>query len=634
MAVNDRHRAGDGEGPDLWTADQVAGVFPRAYAFGVPTFAPVNWPAPAPVAQDKYTRRFTEAFAIVKHVLPMAGVVVAGGAAAWPLGRPSGPPASDIDLFIIAPPDEPAGSDREAEKLRERSALWKKVDRLVAALRHSIFSHTGASEDTQTPGIVEILSPGVVTLAVPERYPRAAGRPYQVKIQIILRAFPSVSVLLHGFDVPACSVAYDGRRTYLTTLAAYAHVFGVNAVNPAYRSTTYETRLEKYFERGFALALPYLRRGAFAVGEPLALPHLTLTPVACRGPFASGTITLPRGAPSSDYEPEPEGIVELYAREGEVVFGPRRETVLGANAFQVVSGENRFRITQVRGRADGPAEDGPGLPFAGYASNPDAFEPTLEDALPRRELERHLDRIAAGSVDCRGAVQTRALRVLFGMSPNEVAMFTAAVCEAGGGNPGFRLDPLPALAPFRAAVLAKYDVLPPKIEWWITTDPSRQYTASLNPRFEDPAVWYGSVYEAAPHPYTPEDYVEALLGLLGLRATQAQSVHAETLPAGECTICHGAVGRGDLNSITLACGHVFHWWERDGCQGLYPWAVGHTSCPNCRGMFGMIPTPPRASPRPRDLPRVQLVVAWPSVRFPEVDGLPGEAPVAGDPTRA
>ena len=49
----------------------------------------------------------------------------------------------------------------------------------------------------------------------------------------------SVSALLHGFDVPACCVAYDGRATVMTSLAAWAHANRVNPVNPAYRSTTY-----------------------------------------------------------------------------------------------------------------------------------------------------------------------------------------------------------------------------------------------------------------------------------------------------------------------------------------------------------------------------------------------------------
>ena len=92
-----------------------------------------------------------------------------------------------------------------------------------------------------------------------------------IKIQIILRAFPSVSAVLHGFDIGSCCAAYDGFTARLTTLGAFSQLFRVNLINPEYRSTTYEQRLAKYFERGYALGLIHLKTNMLTLAMRLML---------------------------------------------------------------------------------------------------------------------------------------------------------------------------------------------------------------------------------------------------------------------------------------------------------------------------------------------------------------------------
>ena len=77
-------------------------------------------------------------------------------------------------------------------------------------------------------------------------------------VQIIFRMYTSISELLHGFDLGSSAVAFDGNEVYLTSLSKFAYQYGCNIVDTMRRSTTYEMRLKKYFERGFDIILPYL----------------------------------------------------------------------------------------------------------------------------------------------------------------------------------------------------------------------------------------------------------------------------------------------------------------------------------------------------------------------------------------
>jgi hypothetical protein len=575
LAENDRYRRADvADGPEsgLWTVDQWAAAVPRQYKYVVQTLAPRHWPTATPLGQAEYTRRFAAEFPEVASILPIENVYVAGGAAAWPFGE-SSVKVGDVDLFIAG--IEPA----------DRVALWKKAAEVVRKLRRAFMKPGNGDNRRHVAAITETLSPGLVTFTASftdDQYGGYSDQKDARKVQIILRAFPSVSGILHGFDVPACCVAYDGRRAYLTYLAAWAHAFRVNVVCPAYRSTTYEARLVKYFGRGYALALPHLRRGALAKDAPLQLPHLVLQPTIVRGLFAVGTAALPAGspAPESDYGPARVRVWSI----GEIVdWAPAH-----INIRQLAAGENRFvamalveREPHRRRRRRRPAVDEKrkGLPFAKYAT----AEPSFAEILPRELFEKTLDAAAKAAVNRRGLVNSVTLRRVFRLSDAELSRFTIAVSEALARNPGRCLDMSPALARFRAALVAAYDAAPADVGWWIVTDPSRQYTVSLNPRIETPALWYGAAYAEEVKAPSSDDFVEALLATL-----EGRQGSAEDRPVfdGMCPLCRDPLTRGVANSVILPCGHIFHWSEtEEGCAGLFSWAVDNHTCPTCRRAF-------------------------------------------------
>jgi hypothetical protein len=71
---------------------------------------------------------------------------------------------------------------------------------------------------------------------------------------------------------------------------------------------------------------------------------------------------------------------------------------------------------------------------------------------------------------------------------------------------------------------------------------------------------------------------------------------------GTCALCFCEVHAGGRNSVTLQCGHTFHFGESSGCRGLSAWAK--QMCPLCRQPFADTDTPSVET-------ALQLEVAWP-----------------------
>lgn len=77
-------------------------------------------------------------------------------------------------------------------------------------------------------------------------------------VQVILRRYSTLSEVVHGFDFGSCAVAYDGSEVWFTDLAKVAFEQRVNVLDLTRRRPSYETRLSKYYQRGFGLVMPDL----------------------------------------------------------------------------------------------------------------------------------------------------------------------------------------------------------------------------------------------------------------------------------------------------------------------------------------------------------------------------------------
>jgi hypothetical protein len=75
-------------------------------------------------------------------------------------------------------------------------------------------------------------------------------------VQIVLRRYRSVAEVIAGFDIDACSLAFDGARVLALPRSQRALNCAYNLVDPSRRSPTYEMRLYKYAMRGFSVLVP------------------------------------------------------------------------------------------------------------------------------------------------------------------------------------------------------------------------------------------------------------------------------------------------------------------------------------------------------------------------------------------
>lgn len=136
--------------------------------------------------------------------------------------------AADIDLYIVAP-------DLNAAQ------LTKYIDSILNKFVHS------------NKCISIMLKRNVIELLIDNIQNNISE---VIKIQIILSVYKSISQIIHGFDLGACSVAFDGKDIYFTGLSKFAYETGFNIITIDRRSYTFEQRLLKYLTRGFSIIMP------------------------------------------------------------------------------------------------------------------------------------------------------------------------------------------------------------------------------------------------------------------------------------------------------------------------------------------------------------------------------------------
>jgi hypothetical protein len=140
-----------------------------------------------------------------------------------------GLPVNDIDMFVYG-----------LDSLNANYLVFDTINTLIENIKKM------GLECKQTGTYTIINSVNCVTIVL------ANG----VKIQIIFRIYSSKSEILHGFDLGSSAVGYDGKHVYMTSLSKFAYEFGHNIIDLSRRSTTYETRLVKYLQRGFGIIMP------------------------------------------------------------------------------------------------------------------------------------------------------------------------------------------------------------------------------------------------------------------------------------------------------------------------------------------------------------------------------------------
>lgn len=132
----------------------------------------------------------------------------------------------------------------------------------------------------------------------------------KTKIQIIFRLYTHLSEVLQGFDLGSSAIGFDGSNVYVTELGKFAFEYGFNIIDTTRRSTSYEKRLVKYFERDFNIIMPNLdismlrtNNNQYKIDEVCEIPRFVFAYSSIRNNNIIVTKTLMVKGDSQDYSP-------------------------------------------------------------------------------------------------------------------------------------------------------------------------------------------------------------------------------------------------------------------------------------------------------------------------------------------
>lgn len=74
--------------------------------------------------------------------------------------------------------------------------------------------------------------------------------------QFIHRIYPDISSIIGGFDLSICMVAYDGNEIYATPLGSWSIKSQSIIIDTKRRSASFEYRLLKYYKSGYSILFP------------------------------------------------------------------------------------------------------------------------------------------------------------------------------------------------------------------------------------------------------------------------------------------------------------------------------------------------------------------------------------------
>lgn len=604
---NDRYRRPDisGQG-DLWHLDGITPVTSPGVPSGVALLAPAGWDHhPSDLMTQKeydklFGQKFTSAFEALCAINTPGDpprVVVAGGAANWPFWSHTDDsegriPPGDVDFFVLDPDN-----------------FWDVVGTLYAYLYDSLCADKIIIARNHV--VKEQITPGLVTLS---RVNVNTNKTYW-KTQIILRKYVSISALLHSFDIGPSCVAYDGCRTWLTTLGVHATCHSVSVVNPQYRSPSYEKRLQKYFTRGYALLMPHLRPEVFQKASgPMNLPRMRLkidTRLVSSSLWAYGRVGLFPGQtlerPSSgtggllisdleDLEDPSDGEgFRAPALAPALAPDPTQSGYFDSPPVRPEGGAGSLSLQQMANMA--ALSDDTRRPFWEQSRSMNdtsegvvlirqigAGEVDAAAFLTPDDIEAVIRFVSAPEPDAMGSCRhARLLHRWLGMTHDETCELMAtihrrALAESQIPSALQPQDIEKARQRLYAAYAGWGEKLSTKTQWAISHTPGTPYTCALNPRGEPPAAWYGE--ENA----QDDDAVR--------RCAESSEPELSGPDVKICTICMSGHVPGEPDTVTLPCGHSFHLGgEKTKCGGIILWvgekgrseAWAASTCPVCRG---------------------------------------------------
>jgi len=624
---------------DIWTLDQVFGggdakdVMQVTQVYEYPTIAPLRWDFKSvPVTCSEYLSVLAKQFPVPAAILQrMAGqragrltagepiFVLYGSAAVWPLGPKLRLP-KDFNFAYVGLDSLPAP---------ER---WLIIQEATNACI-DVLQEMGADVVRQalTPGLITLVADWADPLGGAEH---AVDVSQRLQISIDLRLYSSVSELLH--TTGHLPVACDGLAAYTTALGAFEHSRRTIVADPIKGTANYENRICRHFQEGYAVTFPYMRTNAFkCVAVTLGSMYAHSLRVSANehvGPLAFGELQA-EGPLTDDREIGPMvdadrvtnirmlvpmflehaplsethilTIIEQFADApaqlaqdvGKLNAGGTWATVASASTLASYPVRPIPTLTEVRlhkltawvmarsaitacwisHRAQAHVMSATRLPISQWLER----APTLGTMFPadcRTIITEHAKATIQALTEL-GQLDIKGLFTFFKCSAADVTEIAAAAmrmcCAAHDARAhdarahDARAHDARAATVIMAREKAVWDWLErvgnSPVAWWL---PHRPVLVQSREQ------WYGENFCAWPKPAPMAERLAAAMAVAAARESPLIGITYNDT----CPLCFEPVRRGELNTVTLRCGHIFH-YSSPNCGGLAKWS---RDCPQCR----------------------------------------------------
>lgn len=227
---------------------------------------------------NRWRNNLTQHYPLVDEILMLGNghLIVAGGSVTSTIVEYYGSATQDCDFFFI-------GYNNEEDAFNLLREVVEYIENYVQEFNQK--------HDTEVP-IYITRSQNVTTVNIGGCY----GVPKMEKqiLQFVHRVYPdtgnletNISLVLGGFDLFSCAVAYYNEQFYATPAGVFALATGLNIVMTSRFSTSMAKRLGKYKERHFGILFPgtsreimskksLAARYAYRNGEsmPINLPYM------------------------------------------------------------------------------------------------------------------------------------------------------------------------------------------------------------------------------------------------------------------------------------------------------------------------------------------------------------------------
>jgi hypothetical protein len=519
--------------------------------------------------QEEYNNYCKLYYPVIYDILSIPGVVLCGGAALWLynqscIHRPNTisiltekTSPKDFDLFIY---DE---NDLSTEELI--LSQNSKINDIINIIIKYNF-------------VIDLFSvKGVLTLQLKSQSSEVNNT---ICVQIILRDYYSISEILHSFDISCCSIAYDGKKTYLTKLAEYSILNTINIVMPEYRSNTYETRLIKYFNNlNFALLLPNLKLSND--DSIIHLPNMILKIYHVDLQIAIADISTPKlELLNIKYKVNNENHVDYDTITSDYMIDLYTHTfisrILQKNCNLIVNGKKYFeRVAYI---------------YKSHYWYGDFIQMTISDIVPiktytnwfashiKKNIIIYQDNYILNEYLIKDILKDNYEKFAEDNNIEEIKIQLIVLNEKILLRKNTRLEQIYILnklihnlsAYIHSKYMERKDEL---LNFSISLNRDEPLTGSLHPSQQTCDEWYG------------DRYISSNDGDMILLIQPFVDAHISSIECSNCSLCFEQINYLSNNVITLECGHIFHECKDGDCEGINRWFIKNKSCPECRKKY-------------------------------------------------